>query len=161
MKKRRDFGFSFFLIFYVFGIFSGPYIWIYETFFLQLGCNWCQKCGAKTPKVVVLLSIAYQCSSTLKVGLSPSYVTPYLNFFLGWNLWNVWFGMKEGSEPPACILYLSSFSSECTWVLLNGPNGHWVTHGQPSNTLFKSHTTQAQDFWTKGSDDLKLYSIKI
>ena len=57
--------------------------------------------------------------------------------------------MKEGSEQPGCILYLSSFSSEYTWVLFNGPNGHWVTPGQPSNTLFKSHNTQAQDFWTR------------
>ena len=63
-------------------------------------------------------------------------------------MWNVWFGIKEGSEHFDCILYLSSFSSEYTWVLLNGPNGHWVTPGQPSNTLFKSQNTQAQDFWT-------------
>ena len=84
---------------------------------------------------------------TLKVGSSPLHVTPY--FILGQNRRNVWFGMKEGSGPPGCILYLSSFSSEYTWVLFNGPNGHWVTPGQPSNTLFKSHNTQAQDFWTR------------
>ena len=83
---------------------------------------------------------------TLKVGSNPSHVTPY--FILGWNRWNVWFGMKEGSEQLGCILYLTSFSSEYTWVLFNGPNGHWVTPGWPSNTLFKSHNTQAQDFWT-------------
>ena len=56
--------------------------------------------------------------------------------------------MKGSSEQFGCILYLSSFSSEYTWVLLTGPNGHWVTPGQPSNTLFKSHNTQAQDLWT-------------
>jgi hypothetical protein len=84
---------------------------------------------------------------TLKVGSNPLHVTPY--FILGWNRWNVWFGMKESSGPPGCILYLSSFSSEYTWVLFNGPNGHWVTPGQPSNTLFKSHNTQAQDLWTR------------
>ena len=83
----------------------------------------------------------------LKVRYHPSHVTPY--FILGWNRWNVWFGMKEGSGPPGCILYLTSFSSEYTWVLFNGPNGHWVTPGQPSNTLFKSHNTQALDFWTR------------
>ena len=66
--------------------------------------------------------------------------------------------MKEGSEHFGCILYLSSFSSEYTWVLLNGPNGHWVTPGQPSNTLFKSHNTHAQDLWTKGSDGSLYYS---
>ena len=85
---------------------------------------------------------------TLKVGSNPSLVTTY--FILGWNRQNVWFGMKEGSEQPGCILYLSSFSSEYTWVLFNGPNGHWVTPGQPSNTL-KSHNTQAQDF-SRGSE---------
>ena len=84
---------------------------------------------------------------TLKVELNPSRMTAY--FILGWNRWNVWFGMNEGSEPPGCILYLTSFSSEYTCVLFNGPNGHWVTPGQPSNTLFKSHNTQAQDFWTR------------
>ena len=57
--------------------------------------------------------------------------------------------MKEGPEQLGCILYLSSFSSEYIWVLFNGPNGHWVTPGQPSNTLFKSHNTQAQDLWTR------------
>ena len=76
-------------------------------------------------------------------------MTPYFNFILGWNMWNVWFGMKEGSGSLGCILYLISFSSEYTWVLFNGPNGHWVTPGQPSNTLFKSHNTQAQDLWTR------------
>ena len=86
---------------------------------------------------------------TLKVGSNPSHVTPY--FILGWNRWNVWFGMKECSGPPGCILYLSSFSSEYTWVLFNRPNGHWVTPGQPSNTLFKSHNTQAQDLWTSAA----------
>ena len=86
---------------------------------------------------------------SLKAGSNPSHVTPY--FIIGWNRWNVWFGMKEGSEPPGCILYLTSFSSEYTWVLFNGPNGHWVTPGQPSNTLFKSHNTQAQDFWTSAA----------
>jgi hypothetical protein len=30
-------------------------------------------------------------------------------------------------------------------VLFNGPNDHWVTPGWPSNTLFKSHNTQAQE----------------
>ena len=78
----------------------------------------------------------------LKMGSNLSHVTPY--FIDGWNRWNVWFGMKERSEHPGCILYLSSFSSEYTWVLLNGPNGHWVTPGQPSNTLFKSQNTQIE-----------------
>ena len=72
---------------------------------------------------------------TLEVGSNPSHVTPY--FILGWNRWNVWFGIKVGSEPPGCILYLSSFSSEYTWVLLNRPNGHWETPGLPSNTCSK------------------------
>ena len=85
----------------------------------------------------------------LNVWSNLSHVTPYFNFILSWNRWNVWFGMKEGSEPPGCITYLISFSSEYTWVLFNGPNGHWVTPGQPSNTLFKSHNTQAQDLWTR------------
>ena len=88
-------------------------------------------------------------SLTLKVVSNPINVTLY--FTLVWNRWNVWFGMKSGSEPPGCILYLISFSSEYTWVLLNRPNGHWLTPGQTSNTLFKSHLSQAQDFWTRSA----------
>ena len=72
---------------------------------------------------------------TLKVGSNLSHVTPY--FIPGWNRWNVWFGMKESSEQPYCILYLSSFSSEYTWVVSIWPNGHWVTPGRPSNTCSK------------------------
>ena len=87
---------------------------------------------------------------TQRVGSKPIHVIQYVT--LGCKrqkMGNVWFGIKEGSEPPGCILYLSSFSSEYTWSLLNGANAHWVTPGQPSNTLFKSHNTQAQDLWTR------------
>ena len=98
-------------------------------------------------KILLSSQIRITVHLTLRVGSNPSHVTPY--FIFGWNRWNAWFGMKEGSEPPGCILYLTSFSSEYTWVLFNGPNGHWVTPGQPSNTLFKSHNTQAQDLWTR------------
>ena len=80
---------------------------------------------------------------------STLHVTPHFILNVGENTWNVWFGMKEGSEHSGCILYQSSFSSEYTWLLFNRPNGHWVTPGQPSNTLFKSHNTQAQDLWTR------------
>ena len=98
-------------------------------------------------KIVLSSQMHITIHLTLQVGSNLSHLTPY--FILGWNRWNVWFGMKEGSGHPGCILYLTSFSSEYTWVLFNGPNGHWVTPGQPSNTLFKSHNTQAQDFWTR------------
>ena len=56
---------------------------------------------------------------------------------------------KHFTQTNVQSVHRIPFPVEITWMLLNRPNGHWVTPGLPSNTLFKSHYTQAQDFWTR------------
>ena len=100
---------------------------------------------------IVPRSNAHYCPPDSESGVKLITCDTVLYFFiLGLKRWYVWFGMKEGSEGLGCILYLSSFSSEATWLVLKGANAHWVTPGQRSNILIKSHNTQTQDFWTSG-----------
>ena len=128
----------------------------------QLISEWAEgelrgKIGNKFVRILALLSNVHYNLLNFEGGVKPITCHTILYIILGWNRWNVWFGIKEGSETPGCITYLISFSSEFTWVLLNRPNGHWVTPGQPSNTLFKSHNSQAQDFWTRRAMALIMY----
>ena len=122
----------------------------------------------KSRKILLSSQMHITIHLTLKVGSDPSHVTPY--FILGWNRWNVWFGMKKDSGPPGCVLYLTSFFSEYTWVLFNGPNGRWcllwllnkVLLGWPGRDLLACKTwfhqsqvyqpicTKAALFWFNG-----------